>query len=140
MTLQPPSPAAKDETALSSETLVNFLQTTRCTMLEDIHGQYLTSHADTNSIKDTKINTKVKAHHENTIRDAQHQTYISTMYLPIRLMKQMKTRDEKLALNNLTSHKHVNYSQVNGSLKSLMPFARLSNFSNRKLLPVSPES
>jgi hypothetical protein len=84
MTLQHPSRTLKDETAGSSETLLNFLETTRCTILEDIiHGQYPTSHADMNNIKGTKVNTKVKAHHKDTIRDAQHQTYISTMYLPI---------------------------------------------------------
>ena len=84
MTLQPPSPTAKEETAGHPETLVNFLQTTGCTMLEDtIHGQNPTSHADMNSIKGTTVNTKIKAHHEDTIKDAQHQTYISTMYLPI---------------------------------------------------------
>ena len=52
MTLQPPSPTVKNEAARCSETLVNFLQTTVCAMLEDIiHGQYPTSHADMNSIK-----------------------------------------------------------------------------------------
>jgi len=35
------------------------------------------------SIKGTTVNTKVKAHHEETIWDAQHQTNISTMCLPI---------------------------------------------------------
>jgi hypothetical protein len=36
-----------------------------------------------NSIKGTTVNTKIQAHHEDTTKDAQRQTYISTMYLPI---------------------------------------------------------
>ena len=50
-------------------------------MLEDIvYGQYPTSHADMNSFKGTKVNTKIKVHHEDAIRDAQHQTYISKTF------------------------------------------------------------
>jgi len=35
------------------------------------------------AVKGTTVDIKVKVHHEDTIRDVQHQTYISTMCLPI---------------------------------------------------------
>jgi hypothetical protein len=65
-------------------------------MLEDIiHRQYPTSHADMNSIKGTTVYTKIKAHHEDTISDAQHQTYISTTYLPIQSHEKNKDARRK---------------------------------------------
>lgn len=75
-TLQPPSSTVKDKRAGSSETLVNVLQTTQCTMLEDIiHVQHPTSHASTNGIKGMAVKTPVKAQQEGRMRDAQHKKY-----------------------------------------------------------------
>ena len=88
MALQPPSPTVKEETAGSSETFVNFLQTTRYTMLKDviIHGQYTKSHTDMNSIKGTTVKTKIKAHQEGTMRDTQL-TYLLTPWSRVLLEK-----------------------------------------------------
>lgn len=78
MTLQPPSPTVKDKIADSSKTLVNVLQTTQYTILEDIiYVQYPTSHADMNRVKGTAVKTQVKTQQEARMRGAhaQHQTY-----------------------------------------------------------------